>query len=64
MAYLPALTVQGAAINFPKAHHAIDWAVKSMVVFVNGSAVFILVSLLVRAHPKPTVETVFIEIVN
>jgi choline transport protein len=59
-----ALTVQGAAINLPKAHHAIDWAVKSMVVFVNGSAVFILVSLLVRAHPKPTAETVFVEVVN
>ena len=59
-----ALTVQGAAINLPKAHHAVDWALKSMVVLVNGSGLFILVSLLVRAHPKPTARTVFVDIVD
>ncbi|KAL2068433.1 hypothetical protein VTL71DRAFT_16531 [Oculimacula yallundae] len=37
---------------------------KFMVVFINVATVFVLVTLLVRTHPKASARTVFIDVVN
>lgn len=59
-----ALAVQGFLINLPRAHKIIQWVLKAAVVFINGSAIFIFVSLLVKASPKQSARTVFVDIVN
>jgi amino acid transporter len=40
------------------------YMLKGMVFYINGGALFILIVLLVRSHPKQSAEYVFVDIVN
>ena len=40
------------------------WVTKSMVVFINAGTVYVLVALLVRANPKASAHTVFVDVIN
>lgn len=48
----------------PKTHRIIGWSLTASVIFINGSAIFIFIALLVKANPKPSARTVFVDIVN
>ena len=37
---------------------------KFMVIFINAATLFVLVALLVRAHPKASAHTVFLDVIN
>lgn len=51
-------------INLPRVFKCIDWILKASLVLINGTALYLLISLLARAQPKRTAHAVFIEYVN
>ncbi|KAL4926786.1 amino acid/polyamine transporter I [Aspergillus undulatus] len=51
-------------VNLPRVIKVISWSLSASVVIINGSALFILISLLIRTNPKQSAEIVFKEVVN
>ncbi|KAE8370581.1 hypothetical protein BDV27DRAFT_140200 [Aspergillus caelatus] len=56
--------VNALVVNLPKCRKIMDWSLSASLVFVNGSALFILIALLVRANPKQSAAAVFVNIAN
>lgn len=52
------------AINLPFVFKTLNYLLRAVSWVVNGTAVWLLVALLVRAHPKQSSHTVFIQYVN
>lgn len=52
------------AINLPRVFKTVKYMLKAVSFVVNGTAIWLLVALLVRAHPKQSAHTVFIQYVN
>lgn len=40
------------------------WVTRAMVFIINAGTLYVLVALLVRAHPKASAHTVFVEVIN
>lgn len=59
-----AMVLQGWAINLPRTYKIVRWSLKAAVFFINGTAVVILVALLVKTNPKQSARTVFVDVVN
>ncbi|KAK2743503.1 hypothetical protein FQN57_004800 [Myotisia sp. PD_48] len=57
-------TLNGLLVNLPGAFKMLSWSLKAAVFFINGSAVFVFVTLLARASPKQSARTVFLDVVN
>lgn len=53
----------GLALNIPL-FKLYPYMLKSMVLYINGGALFVLIVLLVRTHPKQSASFVFADIVN
>ncbi|KAE8317377.1 hypothetical protein BDV41DRAFT_561593 [Aspergillus transmontanensis] len=41
-----------------------DWSLSASLVFINGAALFVLITLLVRANPKQSATAVFVSVAN
>ncbi|PGG96979.1 hypothetical protein AJ79_09386 [Helicocarpus griseus UAMH5409] len=50
--------------NLPRVYKVVPWFLSGSVFVIIGTALFILISLLARAHPKQTAKAVFVEVVN
>lgn len=59
-----AMTLTAYVLALPKTHHIIGWILTASVVFINAAALLIFIALLVRANPKQSARTVFVDIVN
>ncbi|KAJ9635626.1 hypothetical protein H2204_005800 [Knufia peltigerae] len=59
-----AWAVAGFVINLPYIFHALGPTLIAAFGVINVTAIFILVSLLVRATPKPPAHEVFVDVVN
>lgn len=51
-------------LNLPHFFKIVPYSMSAGVFVINATSIFILVSLLVRATPKPTAHQVFVEVVN
>lgn len=51
-------------INLPRAFMTVNYLLMAAIFTVNGTAIWILVALLVRTHPKESAHTVFIGFMN
>lgn len=59
-----AFVVLYLTINLPKIFKSVNWLLKLAVFAVNGTAVYLFVGLLARAHPKQSAHFVFVDFVN
>ncbi|KFY92623.1 hypothetical protein V500_04120 [Pseudogymnoascus sp. VKM F-4518 (FW-2643)] len=59
-----AVALMGLVTNLPKAFHCVEYLMSASVILINGTAIFLFVSLLVLAKPKASAETVFVDVVN
>lgn len=59
-----AYSLLSLAINLPRTFKVVNWLLHAVVFVVNGTAIWLLVALLVRAHPKQSAYVVFIDFVN
>ncbi|KAJ6189019.1 hypothetical protein N7519_003927 [Penicillium mononematosum] len=59
-----AFATNGFLVNLPRVFKVISWSLSASVFIINASALFIFISLLVRAHPKQSARTVFVDVVN
>lgn len=53
----------GLALNIPLFKYY-PYALRAIVLWINGGAIFVLVSLLVRTSPKQSAHTVFVDFIN
>ncbi|RJE25244.1 hypothetical protein PHISCL_02394 [Aspergillus sclerotialis] len=51
-------------INLPRAFKTVNYLLTAVIFTCNGTAIWLLVALLVRAHPKQSAHAVFIEFQN
>lgn len=51
-------------INLPRAFKTVNYLLMAAIFTVNGTAIWVLVALLVRTHPNQSAHAVFIEFVN
>lgn len=59
-----AYAIMCLCINLPRVFKTVNYLLFAVIFVVNGTAIWLLVSLLVRAHPKQSAHAVFIEFVN
>ncbi|KAJ5825833.1 hypothetical protein N7474_002971 [Penicillium riverlandense] len=52
------------AINLPRTFKTVNFLLMAVIFSVNGTAIWLLVALLVRARPKQSAHAVFVEFVN
>lgn len=53
--------INALVVNLPK---VMDWSLSASLVFINGAALFVLITLPVRANPKQSVTAVFVSVAN
>ncbi|KAB8207940.1 amino acid permease-domain-containing protein [Aspergillus parasiticus] len=51
-------------VNPPKCRKVTDRSLSASLVFINGAALFVLITLLVRANPKQSATAVFVSVAN
>ena len=51
-------------INLPRIFHTVNWLLRAVVFAVNGTAIYLLIGLLVRVESKQTARFVFVDFVN
>lgn len=59
-----ALSLMALAVNLPRVFKTVSWMLTATIFSLNGLAIWMFVALLVRATPKQSAHTVFIEYVN
>ncbi|CEO59605.1 hypothetical protein PMG11_04277 [Penicillium brasilianum] len=59
-----AYTLLCLLINLPRIFKTVDYMLKAAIFTLNGAAIWLLVALLVRAHPKQAASAVFLKFVN
>jgi amino acid transporter len=52
------------SINLPRTFKIVNYMLRAVIFTLNGTAIWLLVALLVRAYPKQSAHAVFIEFVN
>ncbi|KAE8320630.1 hypothetical protein BDV39DRAFT_211486 [Aspergillus sergii] len=52
------------SINLPRTLEIVNYMLRAVIFTLNGTAIWLLVALLVRAYPKQSAHAVFIEFVN
>ncbi|KAL4894125.1 amino acid/polyamine transporter I [Aspergillus ambiguus] len=52
------------SINLPRTFKIVHYLLTAVIFILNGTAIWLLVALLARAHPKQNAHAVFIEFVN
>ncbi|KAB8218864.1 amino acid permease-domain-containing protein [Aspergillus novoparasiticus] len=52
------------SINLPRTFKVVNYMLRAVIFTLNGTAIWLLVALLVRAYPKQSSHAVFIEFVN
>ncbi|GMG23015.1 unnamed protein product [Aspergillus oryzae var. brunneus] len=53
--------INALVVNLPK---VMDWSLSASLVFINGAALFVLITLPVRANPKQSATAVFVSVAN
>ncbi|KAB8221644.1 amino acid/polyamine transporter I [Aspergillus novoparasiticus] len=56
--------INALVVNLPKCRKVMDWSLSASLVFINGAALFVLITLLVRANPKQSATAVFVNVAN
>ncbi|PIG85088.1 choline transport protein [Aspergillus arachidicola] len=51
-------------VNLPKCRKVMDWSLSASLVFINGAALFVLITLLVRANPRQSATAVFVNVTS
>lgn len=51
-------------MNLPKIFKSVDWLLRLVIFTVNGTAIYLFIALLVKAHPKQSAHFVFVEFIN